>query len=103
MSNHIDKNDPKRWFYVQTDSSGESSLTCFGNSGAQFVSETITGQFSLEAYLTEKELETEVNTIAGNSEYYKNSVEGSFVKFQEPSGLYEPFPVPDLPEDTDVD
>ena len=90
MSNHINKDDPKRWFYVQSDSSGESSLICFGFSGEQFISETITGQFLLEVYLTERELEIEVNLIAGSSNYYELAVENNSSKFQGPSTLYTP-------------
>ena len=103
MSNHIDKDNPKRWFYVQQDATGESSLTCFGYSGDQFISETITGQFLLEAYLTERELEIEVNLIAGSSNYYELAVQNYSDKFCYPSTLYTantpPVPIQPIPPD----
>ena len=88
MSNHIDKDDPKRWFYVKNNNSGEESLILFGNAGLQFETEVETGQSTLQAYLTESELETAVNTIANDNEYYQNSIETESEKFQQPSGLY---------------
>ena len=103
MSNHIDKDNPKRWIYVQQDATGESSLTCFGYSGDQFISETITGQFLLEAYLTERELEIEVNLIAGSSNYYELAVQNYSDKFCYPSTLYTantpPVPIQPIPPD----
>ena len=94
MSHGIHKDDPKRWFYVQDTGGGESSLIVFGNSGEQFVSELLTGQHILGDYLTEQELEIEVNLIANSADYYKNAVEGSSEKFQCPSQLYQPLPPP---------
>ena len=88
MSNYIHKDDAKRWFYVQDNGSGEASLKCFGNGGEQFVVEVISGEPILEAYLTETELETAVNTIANDSDFYKNAVESENYKFLLPSTLY---------------
>lgn len=89
MSNHIDKDDPKRWFYVQDNGTGESSLILFGNLGEVDIAELISGQAIVMNYLTEEELETEVNIISGDPEYYKNSVETESNKFMMPSGIYE--------------
>ena len=89
MSNQIDKDDPKRWFYVQDNGTGESSLILFGNLGEVDIAELISGQAIVMNYLTEQELETEVNIIAGNDEYYKDAVELESNKFMMPSGIYE--------------
>ena len=89
MSNHIDKDDPKRWFYVQDNGTGETSLILFGNLGEVGVSELESGQPIVVNYLTEQELESAVNTIADNSEYYKDAVELESNKFMMPSGIYE--------------
>ena len=45
--------------------------------------------------VTEEELQTSVNAIANNIEYYKDSIEMSSSKFQGESGLYTPFPPPE--------
>lgn len=89
MSNHIDKDDPKRWFYVQDNGTGETSLICFGNLGEIGGNELETGQPIVVNYLTEEELQTAVNTIAENPEYYMDAVELESPKFMMPSGLYE--------------
>jgi hypothetical protein len=89
MSNHIDKNDPKRWFYVQNNGTGKNSLICFGNLGEVGGNELETGQAILTNFLTEQELENEVNDIAGDNEYYKNAVETESNKFMMPSNIYE--------------
>ena len=88
MSSHIDKDDPKRWFYVQNDGTGETSLIVFGNLGEVNTSELISGQSNVVNYLTEQELETQVNNIADDSEYYKNSAESESDKFMLPSSIY---------------
>jgi len=89
MSNHIDKDNPNRWFYVQTNGTGETSLVIYGNLGEINLSELVSGQPIVVSYLTEEELETQINTIANDSEYYKNAVETENVKFIMPSGIYE--------------
>ena len=88
MSNHIDKNDPKRWFYVQNNGTGEASLICFGNLGEVGGNELETGQVIVTNFLTEEELQSAVNTIAENPEYYMDAVELESDKFMMPSGLY---------------
>ena len=89
MSSHIDNNDPKRWFYVQNNGTGENSLILFGNLGEVGVAELESGQPIVVNYLTEQELESAVNDIAGDTEYYKNAVETESAKFMMPSGIYE--------------
>ena len=93
MSNHIGKDNPKRWVYVKTNESGESSLSCFGYIGEQGVNEIETGFPVLEGFLTEQELEIEVNLIADIPDYYKDSVETESNKFLAPSGIYDPIEV----------
>lgn len=93
MSNHIDKDNPKRWAYIKTTGSGETSLSCFGSIGLQGVNQIETGFPVLEGFLTEQELEIEVNLIADIPDYYKDSVETESNKFLAPSGIYEPIPV----------
>lgn len=89
MSNHIDKQDPKRWFYVQNNGTGKNSLICFGNLGEVGGNELRSGQTIVNNFLTEEELETAVNDIAGDTEYYKNAVETESAKFMMPSNIYE--------------
>lgn len=95
MSNHIDKDNPNRWFYVQNNGTGETSLIIFGNLGAIDLSELISGQPIVVSYLTEQELEIQINTIANDNEYYKNAVETESNKFMMPSGIYEAIIVED--------
>ena len=94
MSNHIDKDNPKRWMLVQDSSSGEESIKVFGYAGEQGFSEVITGQPYLNVFLTEDELEIYVNNIAG-ANYYSISILSSSDKFQGPSGKYTPTPPPE--------
>ena len=89
MSNHIGKDNPKRWVYVKTNESGETSLSCFGYIGEQGITEIVTGLPVIEGFLTEEELEIEVNLIADVPNYYKDAVESESNKFLMPSGLYE--------------
>lgn len=98
MSNHIDKSSPNRWFYVTTNSVGIDSLICFGNAGEQFVTEVETGEFLLNDFFTENQLEIEVNNIANNTDYYKMSVEDNNGKFLYPSNLYEEIVPPEIEE-----
>ena len=93
MSNHIGKDNPKRWAYVKTNESGETSLSCFGYIGALGVTEIETGLPVIEGFLTEQELEIEVNLIADIPDYYKDSVETESNKFLAPSGIYDPIEV----------
>ena len=84
----ISKNNPNRWFIVQNNESGEESIVVFGNAGDQGATQLTTGQPILLNYLTETELQTKVNEVAGIPDYYKDAVELADNKFQQPSGLY---------------
>ena len=88
MSHHIEKDNPKRWFLIQDSGTSEPSIILFGSAGDQWVNVLVTGQPNLLDYLTEGELETEVNTVTGIPDYYKDSVETESDKFQGPSGIY---------------
>jgi len=81
------KDNPKRWFLVYDDESGELSFVVYGWVGPIKVNELITGQPNILAFLTEDELEDYVNNIAGKN-YYKNAVEKESNKFQGPSQKY---------------
>ena len=87
--NEITKNNPNRWFYVMS-GQGEAGLIVFGYAGDQGVTEVVTGQPTINAFLTEDELESFVNEDVGIADYYKNAVESENSKFQGPSGKYEP-------------
>ena len=88
MSEQINRDDPKRWFIIQNNESGEESIVVFGNAGDQGETELPTGQPILLNYLTETELQTKVNEVTGIPDYYKDAVELADDKFQQPSGLY---------------
>lgn len=88
MSEQINRDDPKRWFIIQNNESGEESIIVFGNAGNQGETELTTGQPILLNYLTETELQTKVNEVTGIPDYYKDAVELADDKFQKPSGLY---------------
>jgi len=88
MSNHIDKDNPNRWFYVQNNGTGKDSLIMFGNLGEVNLGELISGQPIVISYFTEDELEIEVNIIANDSEYYKDQAESESNKFLMPSEKY---------------
>ena len=83
------KDDPKRWFLIYDNDSGEASFILFGWVGPINVNQLISGQPNILAFLTEDELEIYLDNIAGDN-YYKDSVETSSDKFQGPSGKYEP-------------
>ena len=59
----------------------------FGYVGDINVNELSTGQPNILAFLTEDELETYLDNIAG-ADYYKNAVENYSDKFQAPSKKY---------------
>ena len=88
MSEQINRDDPKRWFIIQNNESGEESIVVFGNAGDQGETELTTGQPILLNYLTETELQTKINEVTGIPGYYKDAVELADDKFQQPSGLY---------------
>ena len=83
---HISKTDPNRWFLVQSAVSGEPGIMVFGICPIGDILDT--GQPNLVNYLTEDELETEVNSVAGIPNYYKDEAESVGPKFQGPSGKY---------------
>lgn len=86
--NTLDKNDPKRWFLVRDNGEDEQSLKVFGYAG-DVGTEVQTNHPVLSNWLTEQELEKEVNSIAGSDSYYKDAVEKESYKFQLPSQIYE--------------
>jgi hypothetical protein len=86
--NTLEKNDPKRWFLVRDNGEDEQSLQVFGYAG-DVGTEVQTNHPVLSNWLTEQELEKEVNSIAGSGTYYKEAVETESYKFQLPSQIYE--------------
>ncbi len=88
--NIIEKDNPNRWFYIKKSGTKEESLIVFGNVGEQGKTEIETSDANtLEAYLTEDELEVKINEIAEVEDYYKDSVEQGSLKFQMPSDKYQ--------------
>jgi hypothetical protein len=85
--NEITKDNPNRWFFVMN-GEGESGLVIFGYAGDQGFTEVVTGQPTINAFLTEDELENFINEDVGIDNYYQNSIENNSDKFQEPSGKY---------------
>ena len=99
--NEITIDNPNRWFYV-INGEGEADLVVFGYAGDQEVTRVRTGQPTINAFLTEDELETYINQDVGITDYYKDAVEGNSSKFQAPSQKYEPIipePLPNPPDD----
>jgi len=86
--NQITKDNPKRWFLVYDNDEGELGFVLFGYVGDINVNELSTGQPNILAFLTEDELETYLDNIAG-ADYYKNAVENYSDKFQAPSKKYK--------------
>ncbi len=86
--NTLTKDDPKRWFLVKDNGTGEESLQVFGYAG-NIGTEVQTNHPVLLNWLTEEELQNEVNSIAASDTYYKDAVETENYKFQLPSQLYE--------------
>lgn len=87
MSHGIHKDDVNRWFLVSNTTPGEPGFVLFGYAGDFDVNELETGQPNLLSYLTEDELETYLDNIAG-ADYYKDAVESDSPKFQGPSQKY---------------
>ncbi len=71
----IEKDNPNRWFYGKIAGTGEDSLKVLGYVGLQGKTELETGLPILVTFFTEEELQTAVNTIADNPNYYKDQVE----------------------------
>ena len=87
----ISKNDIHRWVLVRSTSNpGSDSFRCFGGLGPVGTSGISGKQPIFMGYMTEDELETEVNSIAGDSNYYKDAVETSNPLFIGNSGKYTP-------------
>mgnify|MGYP003137438568 CR=1 FL=1 len=94
--NEITKSNPNRWFFV---SDVTEMFNVFGYAGDVNVSEVVTGQANIGAFLTEDELEVYVDTETGIANYYKDAVENSSDEFQGPSGKYTPIiPEPEIEE-----
>ena len=91
--NEITKENPNRWFFVMN-GEGESGLILFGYAGDQGVTRVITGQPTINAFLTEDDLEIFVNEDVGIDDYYKVQAETLGNKFQGPSLKY-PFTPPE--------
>ena len=87
MSHGIHKDDVNRWFLVYDNDPGELGFVLFGYVGPIDVNELETGQPNILSYLTEDELETYLDNIAG-ANYYKDAVESQSEKFQGPSQKY---------------
>tara|TARA_Y100000748_G_C15487530_1_gene485316 strand:- start:128 stop:424 length:297 start_codon:yes stop_codon:yes gene_type:complete len=83
----ITKDDPKRWVIVRFDTEGTDSLVLFGNLGEETQLES--PRPIVLNYMTEQELETVVNEVADDENYYQNAVETENDKFMMPSGIYE--------------
>jgi len=83
---HISKTQENRWFIIQDNESGEPGIILFGHISIGF--ELDTGQPNLTVFLTEDELEIEVNNIVAIPDYYKDAVESGSSKFQGESGKY---------------
>ena len=93
----IDKNNPKRWVLVQDNNTGSDSFRCFGNIGQIGVVQLATGQPNVNVFLNENTLETFVNMIAEDPNYYKDTVESSSPLFTGISNKYAPIDPPPVP------
>ena len=87
MSHAIHKDDVNRWFLVYDNDEGELGFVIFGYVGAIDINQLETGQPNILSYLTEDELETYLDSVAGEN-YYKDAVESQSEKFQPPSQKY---------------
>ena len=87
MSHGIHKDDVNRWFLVYDNDEGELGFVIFGYVGAIDINQLETGQPNILSYLTEDELETYLDSVAGEN-YYKDAVESQSEKFQPPSQKY---------------
>ena len=87
----VSKNNIHRWVLARniTDP-GASSFKCFGGLGPVGSQGLSVRQPIIKSYMTEDELETEINRIAGDSNYYKDAVETGNPVFIGISGKYTP-------------
>jgi len=85
----VSKDNIHRWVLARniTDP-GADSFKCFGGLGPVGTQGISVRQPIIKSYMTEDELETEINRIAGDSNYYKDAVETSSPVFIGESGKY---------------
>ncbi len=79
----ITRDDPKRWVLVRFDTEGSESFVSFGNLGEGTQLES--PRPIVLNYMTEEELETVVNEIAEDENYYQDAVETESDKFIMPN------------------
>ena len=101
------KDDPERWFIARETTIGAlfgitpniSRVKCFGNvpSGSRLS----TGQPVLQKFMTEEELQSKINQMAGDPNYYKNAATTDNPIYNGVSGIYGPYvpPPPEPPSD----
>ena len=97
----IERDDPKRWFIAKKVGNTADDLVLFGNvTNGTILS---TGQPELLQYLTEEELQSKVNEIAGESNYYEEAATQPWVsgKFNGISGIYGEH-IPPMPEPPEI-
>jgi hypothetical protein len=92
MAHGIHKDDINRWFLVYDNDEGAEGFVLFGFVGPIDINQIMTGQPNFLPFLTEDELESYLDNIAGEN-YYKNAVETQSPKFQGPSQKYEPIEI----------
>ena len=87
----VEKSNPERWVVARniTDP-GAASFKCFGNIGPVNKTQLAIVQPIVKTYMTEDELEAEINRIAGDSNYYEDAVETVSPLFIGISGKYTP-------------
>jgi hypothetical protein len=106
MAHGIHKDDINRWFLVYDNDEGAEGFVLFGFVGPIDINQIMTGQPNFLPFLTEDELESYLDNIAGENDelesyldniagenYYKNAVETQSPKFQGPSQKYEPIEI----------
>ena len=92
--------DPNRWFIARKTSlftPGIDTVVVFGN--APFNTRVSTGQPVLETFYTEEELQSKINQMAGDDNYYENAVTTGDSRYNGVSEIYGPYdpPMPDPP------
>lgn len=92
MAHGIHKDDINRWFLVYDNDEGKEGFVLFGFVGPIDINQIMTGQPNFLPFLTEDELESYLDGIAGEN-YYKEAVETQSPKFQGPSQKYEPIEI----------
>ena len=76
-----------------------SRVKCFGNVPTE--SRLSTGQPILEKFMTEEELQSKINQMAGDTNYYENAVTTGSTIYNGVSSMYGPYypPLPEPPEE----